>query len=93
MVTSDDKIGSRYMQSILFLIVVLAVFELVNSGLNIALLLQQNKVSAERSKVTRDVVVVVGYCLKQRDVNTRAEIEKCVEKTLGRPLNPVGSFK
>jgi hypothetical protein len=76
----------KLLQSIVLLIVLMAVFEMVNGALNIALLISQQNESAERSRVTREVVVATGYCLKQQDINTQQEIEICVEKTLGRSL-------
>lgn len=84
MTNGDDpfKPGTRYSQSILFLMICLALFEAVNGGLNISLLLQKNESDAERSRVTREIIINVGYCLKLPDIHTRQEIRQCVEQNV-----------
>lgn len=81
-----EKQFRKLLQALVGLMLMMAVFELGNGALNVAIIIAQADEGAQRSKITREVVVATGFCLKQRDIDTKKEIEDCVERTLGRPL-------
>lgn len=77
--------SKAYLNSVLFLIIAMALFELVNGALNIALLFSQDEAAKDRAKVTRQVVIVVGSCLVElpRPTDQKA-VEHCVDERLGK---------
>lgn len=87
MPNSDPKVGGRYLQSILFLMVMLAIFALVNGVLNIIMMYNLSHDNNERAEETREIVIIVGSCLAERSENfSEATIRKCVEKRM-REIN------
>lgn len=85
MPNSSLKIGSLYMQSVLVLIFVLALFTMINGALIIAVLVNQDKEADERAEVTREVVITVGSCLVDLPrPATEDDIRECVTERLGK---------
>lgn len=91
--TNDDyrKIGGRYLQSILFFIILLAIVEIINGALNISMMYQIEKDAKNRTEITQSVVITVAACLREEPINaTEQDIRRCVERRSGVdvPIKP-----
>lgn len=84
-----ESAKGRYDRAIVTLIIVVALFEMINGVLNISLLVAQGNEQNKRSQVTRDVVITAASCIidlskENRESPTEKAIRKCVAERRSR---------
>jgi hypothetical protein len=75
----------KYLQRILFLVIVVSIFSLLSTiGISV-LFLNQNDESTKRSKITREIIVTVGACLIEPPPKEDGDaLRQCVNQRLDK---------